>query len=159
MQKRVKMISWNHFHPKQTHPKVQGVREERCKDKIILKCVIKEETKKLDEKPLYDPPSRNDPLVNKLEYKDAKRLSKPNLPKVLKPSKLQLLMDFSESVFTSFLDPAISPDCIRQTSLAHYGKFPMLPKLQISLYTLNRCVLCLGTNLLSRYNNESKKRE
>ena len=35
------------------------VREERCILKITPKCVIKEETKELDEKPLHDPPSRN----------------------------------------------------------------------------------------------------
>ena len=69
------------------------------KPKITRQYVIEKETEKLSKKPFRDPPSRNDPLVNKLEYKDTKRLSKPNLPKVLKPSKLQLLMDFSESVF------------------------------------------------------------
>ena len=30
-------------------------------------------------------------------------------------------------------------------------------KLQNTLYTLNRCGLCLGTNLLSRYNNGKGK--
>ena len=35
------------------------VREERFKHKIIPRCVIKEETKELDKKPLCDPPSRN----------------------------------------------------------------------------------------------------
>ena len=38
-----------------------------------------------------------DPLVNKLEYTNNKRPSKPSLPNVLEPSKLLLLMDFSES--------------------------------------------------------------
>ena len=37
--------------------KAQGEREERCKDKIILRHIIKEETKKQVEKPLCDPPS------------------------------------------------------------------------------------------------------
>jgi len=35
----------------------------------------------------------------------------------------------------------------------------MLPKLQNTLYTLNRCELYLGTNLLSRYNNGRGERE
>ena len=50
---------------------------------------MEEETEELDEKPLYDPLSWNDPLVNKLVYKDTKRPSKLNLPKVLEP--LQVL--------------------------------------------------------------------
>ena len=36
-----------------------GVREERCKYKITLRHVIKEEIEELGEKPLHDPPSRN----------------------------------------------------------------------------------------------------
>ena len=38
-------------------------------------------------------------------------------------------------------------------SLASFDKYPMLYKLQNTLYTLNRCWLCLGTNLFSMYNN------
>ena len=38
-----------------------------------------------------------DPLVNKLEYTNNKRPSKPSLPNVFKPSKLLLLTDFIES--------------------------------------------------------------
>ena len=41
----------------------------------------------------------------------------------------------------------------RPFSLASFGKYLMLPKLQNTLYTLNMCGLCLGTNLLLRYNN------
>ena len=37
------------------------------------------------------------PLVNKLEYTNNKRPSKPSLPNVLELSKLLLLTDFSES--------------------------------------------------------------
>ena len=47
--------------------------KERCKHKITLRRVIEEEIAELGEKPLRDPPSRNDPLVNKLEYKDIKK--------------------------------------------------------------------------------------
>ena len=35
------------------------------------------------------------PLVNKLEYTDNKRSTKPSLPNVLEPSKLLLPMNFS----------------------------------------------------------------
>ena len=38
-----------------------------------------------------------DPLVNKLEYMNNKKPSKPSLPHELEPSKLLLLTDFSES--------------------------------------------------------------
>ena len=38
-----------------------------------------------------------DPLVNKLEYTNNKRPSKPSLPNVLDPSKFLLPTDFSES--------------------------------------------------------------
>ena len=72
--------------------------EERYKYKITPRCVIEEETEELSEKPLRDPLSRNDLLVNKLEYKNTKKNPfKPNLPKVLEPSKLQLPTNFSES--------------------------------------------------------------
>ena len=41
--------------------------------RITRRCIIKEETEEIGEKPLRDPPSRNDPLVDKLEYKDTKK--------------------------------------------------------------------------------------
>ena len=56
-------------------------------------------------------------------------------------------------IFSSFLDPAILPDCIRQASPASFSKSPKLQKLQNTLYTLNRCGLCLDTNLFSMYDN------
>ena len=96
-----------------------------------------------------------DLLVNKLEYTNNKRSSKLSLPNVLEPSKLLLLTQ--SLVFTNFLDPAILPDCIRQASPASFGKSPKLPKLQNTLYTLNRCELYLSTNLLSRYDNGKGK--
>ena len=40
-----------------------------------------------------------DPLVNKLEFTNNKRPSKPSLPNVLEPSRLMLLTDFLESCF------------------------------------------------------------
>ena len=57
-------------------------------------------------------------------------------------------------VFTSFSNPTIPPDGILQALPASFSKSQMLPKLQNTLYALNRCELCLGINLLSRYNNE-----
>ena len=47
--------------------------EERCKHKITPRCVIEKETEEFDEKSLCDPPSQNDSLVNKLDYKDIKK--------------------------------------------------------------------------------------
>ena len=94
-----------------------------------------------------------DPLVNKLEYTNNKRPSKPSLPNVFKPSKLLLPMDFSESCLLQFSESCNTPDCIHQASPASFGKSPKLPKLQNTLYTLKRCGLCLGINLLSRYVN------
>ncbi|KAK4587597.1 hypothetical protein RGQ29_018848 [Quercus rubra] len=45
------------------------------------------------------------------------------------------------------------PNCIRQALPDSFDKSPKLPKLQNTLYNLNRCGLCLDTNLLSRYDN------
>ena len=85
----------------------------------------------------------------------------PNLvyPLYLSPPSSCYQRTFQSFVFTSFPDPVIPPDCIRQASLASFGKSQMLPKLQNTLYTLNRCGLCLDTNLLSRYDNGRGKRE
>ena len=60
-------------------------------------------------------------------------------------------------VFTNYPDPAIPLDCICQASPVSFDKFQMLPKFQKTLYTLNKCGLCLSTNLLSRYNKEVEK--
>ena len=64
--------------------------EERCKHKITSRRVIKKKTEVLDEKPLYGPPSRNDPVVNKVGVLP----SKPNLPNVLELSEFQLPTGF-----------------------------------------------------------------
>ena len=44
-------------------------------------------------------------------------------------------------IFTSYLDPAIPPNYIRQASLTSFGKSQMLSKLQNTLYTWNRCAV------------------
>ena len=62
-------------------------------------------------------------------------------------------------VFTSYPNPAIPPDYIHQTLLAFFGKSQMLPMHQNTLYTLNRCGLYLGTNLLSSYDNKKGEGE
>ena len=40
MRKRVKMISWNHFHPKQTHPKISKLSSSNAKNKEHLFFLI-----------------------------------------------------------------------------------------------------------------------
>ena len=51
------------------------------------------------------------------------------------------------------------PDFILQASPTSFGKSLKLPKLQNTLYTLKRCGLCLGTNLLSSYDNRKGEGE
>ena len=94
-----------------------------------------------------------DPLVNKLKYMNNKRPSKPSLPNVLKLCKLLLPMDFSESYLHQLSKSRNTQDCICKTSPTFFRKSPKLPKLQNTFYTLKMCGLCLGTNLLSRYDN------
>ena len=98
-----------------------------------------------------------DPLVYKLEYTNNERHSKLSLPMYLSPPNSCHQRTSQNLVFTSSPDPVILPDCICQALLASFGKSLKLPKLQNTYYTLNRCGLYLGTNLLSRYNNERGK--
>ena len=90
---------------------------------------------------------------NKLGYTNSKRPSKPNLTNVLKPSKLLRQRGFSEPCLVELFRSRNTPDCIYQASPASFGISPKLPKLQNTLCTLKMCGLCLGTNLLSRYDN------
>ena len=62
-------------------------------------------------------------------------------------------------IFSNFLDPAIFPNCIHQASPASFSKSLKLPKIQNTLYTLNRYGLCLGTNFLSMYDNGKGKKK
>ena len=89
----------------------------------------------------------------KLEYTNNKRSSKPSLPYILEPTKLLLLTDLTKPCPLQLSGSRNTLDCIRQTLQASFGKSPKLPKLQNTLYTLKMCRLCLGTDLLSRYNN------
>ena len=49
----------SHIYPLSTIKGKLKSREEKCKYKIIPRCVIKEETKELSEKPLCNPLSQN----------------------------------------------------------------------------------------------------
>ena len=51
-------LSHIYIHNKQLNESLKS-REERCKHKIISRCVIEEETEELGEKPLLDPLSQN----------------------------------------------------------------------------------------------------
>ena len=93
----------------------------------------------------------------KLEYMNNKKPSKPSLPNVLEPSKLLPLTNFSKSCFFQFSESRNTPDCICQVSPASFEKSTKLPKLENTLYTLKMCELCLGTNLLSMYDNGRRK--
>ena len=90
----------------------------------------------------------------KLEYTNNKKPSKPNLPNVFEPSKLLLPTDFSELCLFQFSRSRNTSNYIRQASLVSFGKSPKFPRFQNTLYTLKKCGLCLGTNLLPRYDNE-----
>ena len=94
-----------------------------------------------------------DPLDNRLGYTNRKRHSKLNLPNAPKPSNLLLQQGFSKPCLVYLFGSCNMPDCLRQASPASFGKSPNLPKLQSTLYTLKMYELCLGTNLLSRYDN------
>ena len=63
---------------------------------ITRRCVIEEETEELGEKPLRHPPSCNRSTRLSWDTWVSKRSSKPNLPVIPKPSKLQLQQDFSK---------------------------------------------------------------
>ena len=95
----------------------------------------------------------------KLEYTNNKKPFKPSLPNILKPSKLLLLTDFSKSCLLQLSKSHNTLDCTCQALPTSFGKSPKFPKLQNTLYTLNMCGLCLGTNLLSKYDNGRGKKK
>ena len=124
--------------------------------KIIRRCIIEEETEKLNETPLHCPPSGKS--IHQTISWDTRIVRDPlNLIYLmhLSPPSSYSNKAFRNHVLSSFPDLAIRliSDCIRQALLAFFGKSPKLPKLQNTLYTLKRCGLCLSTNLLSRYDN------
>ena len=89
----------------------------------------------------------------KLKYTNNKRPSKPNLPNVLESFKLSLPMDFSKSCLLQLSGSCNTLDYICQASSTSFGKSLKFSRFQNTLYTLKRCGLYLGTNLLSRYDN------
>ena len=83
--------------------------EERCKNKITQKRVIKEEIEVLDQKPLHYLPSRIDPLVNKVGVQGyQKNPSSLIYPMYLNPLSSNFQWTSPSHIFTSYLDPAIS---------------------------------------------------
>ena len=73
---------------------VKGSREKRMQIKDNTQCVIKEENQRTWRKNLSIAlQAGNDPLVNKLDYKNTQRPSKLKLPNILKSSKLQIPWD------------------------------------------------------------------
>ena len=79
-----------------------------------------------------------------LEYINSNRPSKPNLPSVLKPSKLLVPMRLRRTYLFSNL-----PDSAIAHSIRHPWHLPMLPKTPSTLNTLTGCGQCLDRNLLS----------
>ena len=93
-----------------------------------------------------------DPLLNKLEYMNNNR--PPNLvyPMYLSPPSSCYQRTSKSLVFTSFPDPAICPipsAKLHRLFLANLQNFPSSK----TLSTLWKGGLCLGTNLLSMYDN------
>ena len=92
----------------------------------------------------------------KLEYMNNKRPSKSSLLRVLKPYKLLLPTDFSESCLLQLSGSRNTPDCIRQASPASFGKIPKTSQAP-KHFLHSEKVWVVFTNLLSRYNNRRGK--
>ena len=89
--------------------KAQRVKKERCKHKITLRCVIKEEIKVLGEKPLCSPPNQNDPLMNKVGVQGyQKDPSSLICPMYLNPLSFSSQQSSPSHVFTNYSNSAIS---------------------------------------------------
>ena len=80
---------------------VKDNRKKRMQTKDNTQCVIEEENQRTCVKKSLSAAFQagNDPLLNKLDYKNTQRLFKPKLPNVLELSKLQLPRDFIKSCF------------------------------------------------------------
>ena len=70
-------------------------REEKCKHKITRRCVIKEETEKLDEKPLCRPPSSNRSTRQSVGIHGLVR----DLPSLIYPQYLSSPSSYSNKAF------------------------------------------------------------
>ena len=83
--------------------------EERCKYRITPRCVIKEETEVLDEKPLRGPPSRNDPLLNKVGVQGYQKDNSSLIyPMCLNPPSSSSQRTSSSLVFIRYLNSTIN---------------------------------------------------
>ena len=77
---------------------VKGSREKRMQIKDNAQCVIEKEYRITRQKNFSTAfQAGNDPLVNKLNYKNTQKPFKPKLSNVLETSKLQLPWDFTKS--------------------------------------------------------------
>ena len=117
---------------------------------ITHRCVIEVEIKELGEKPLRRPPSSNRSTRQSVGIHGLAR----DPPSLIYPLYLSPPSSYSNKaswncVLSNFPDLVIAPCCI-----CHPWFLPMLPNNSKSThYTLKRCGLYLGTNLLSRYDN------
>ena len=128
--------------------------EERCKHKITRRCVIEEETEKLDEKTLSHPPSSKS--IHQTINWDTRIARDP--PSLIYPMYLSPPSSYSNKASRNRVLSSFSNSTIRSIAAAKphwllFDKSPKLPKLENTLYTLKMCELCLGTNLLSMYDN------
>ena len=105
---------------------------------ITRRCVIEEETKELGKKPLCHPSCSNRSTRQSIGIHELAR----DLPSSYSNKVSR------NHVLSSFSNLAIRPIVSTKASLASFDKFPQLPKFQNTFYTLKRCGLCLGTNLL-----------
>ena len=117
---------------------------------ITRRCVIKEEIEELGEKPLHRLPSGNRSTRQSVGIYGLAR-DPPSLiyPLYLSPPNSYSNKASRNHVLSSSLEPATS-------SMLHLSPWllPMLPSNSKNThYTLKSCGLCLGTNLLSRYDN------
>ena len=123
--------------------------EERCKNKITQRRVIKEEIEVLGQKPLHYLPSRIDPLVNKVGVQGyQKNPSSLIYPMYLNPLSSSYQWDSPSHVFTSYLDPAISSK-LHPPIDGFFQCFPHIPKLlstlklsEISVWAKNLSRIC-----------------
>ena len=121
---------------------------------ITRRCVIEEEIEDLGEKSLHHPPSGNRSTRQSVGIHGlARDPSSLIYPLYLNPPSFYSNKASWNCVLSSSLDPATS-SMLHSPSLASSNASQ---RLKNTHYTLKRCGLCLGTNLLSRYDNERGK--
>ena len=110
------------------------------------------------EKPLRDPLSGNRSTKQSVGIHGLVR-DPPSLiyPLYLSPPSSYSNKASRNRVLSSFSNSTIRPIAAAKPHWLLFDKSPKLPKLQNTLYTLKMCELCLGTNLLSMYDNRRGK--